>query len=173
MSNEKVWVLRDTGTPEADARVSALAAETGLLPVTARLLYNRGCQTAEAIGEFLSPDAHPELFHDPFLMKDMRTATDRIRRAIDEHTRIVIYGDYAEHYSKSSQLYVYERNYEGKKLLVICSFTEKPVRFDAPDGIELKEQAQVFGNYDANFVIANGFTSRPYEMRVYLFNEKD
>lgn len=86
---------------------------------------------------------------------------------------IVIYGDYAEHYSKSSQLYVYERNYEGKKLLVICSFTEKPVRFDAPDGIELKEQAQVFGNYDANFVIANGFTSRPYEMRVYLFNEKD
>ena len=86
---------------------------------------------------------------------------------------IVIYGDYAEHYSKSSQLYVYERNYEGKKLLVICSFTEKPVRFDAPDGIELNEQAQVFGNYDANFVIANGFTSRPYEMRVYLFNEKD
>ena len=86
---------------------------------------------------------------------------------------IVIYGDYAEHYSKSSQLYVYERNYEGKKLLVICSFTEKPVRFDAPDGIELKEQAQVFGNYDANFVIANGFTTRPYEMRVYLFNEKD
>ena len=86
---------------------------------------------------------------------------------------IVIYGDYAEHYSKSSQLYVYERNYEGKKLLVICSFTEKPVRFDTPDGIELKEQAQVFGNYDANFVIANGFTTRPYEMRVYLFNEKD
>lgn len=86
---------------------------------------------------------------------------------------IVIYGDYAEHYSKSRQLYVYERNYEGKKLLVICSFTEKPVRFDAPDGIELKEQAQVFGNYDANFVIANGFTTRPYEMRVYLFNEKD
>lgn len=86
---------------------------------------------------------------------------------------IVIYGDYAEHYSKSSQLYVYERNYEGKKLLVICSFTEKPVRFDAPDGIELKEQAQVFGNYDANFVIANGFTTRPYEMRVYLFNEKN
>ena len=86
---------------------------------------------------------------------------------------IVIYGAYAEHYSKSSQLYVYERNYEGKKLLVICSFTEKPVRFDAPDGIELKEQAQVFGNYDANFVIANGFTTRPYEMRVYLFNEKD
>ena len=83
---------------------------------------------------------------------------------------IVIYGDYTEYLPKSEQLYVYERNYKGKKLLVVCSFTEKPVRFDAPDGITLTEQAQVFGNYDANFVISNGFTTRPYEMRVYYFD---
>lgn len=83
---------------------------------------------------------------------------------------IVIYGDYTEYLPKSEQLYVYERSYKGKKLLVICSFTEKPVRFDAPDGITLTEQAQVFGNYDANFVISNGFTTRPYEMRVYYFD---
>lgn len=83
---------------------------------------------------------------------------------------IVIYGDYTEYLPKSEQLYVYERSYKGKKLLVICSFTEKPVRFDAPDGITLTEQAQVFGNYDANFVISNGFTIRPYEMRVYYFD---
>lgn len=83
---------------------------------------------------------------------------------------IVIYGDYTEYLPKSEQLYVYERSYKGKKLLVVCSFTEKPVRFDAPDGITLTEQAQVFGNYDANFVISNGFTTRPYEMRVYYFD---
>lgn len=83
---------------------------------------------------------------------------------------IVIYGDYTEYLPKSEQLYVYERSYKGKKLLVICSFTEKPVRFDAHDGITLTEQAQVFGNYDANFVISNGFTTRPYEMRVYYFD---
>ena len=82
---------------------------------------------------------------------------------------VVIYGDYAEHLPKSKDLYVYERNYEGRKLLVICSFTEKSVRFDAPEGITLDEEKQVFGNYDANFVISNGFTTRPYEMRVYLF----
>ena len=82
---------------------------------------------------------------------------------------IVIYGDYKEHLPKSKELYVYERNYEGKKLLVICSFTENSVRFDAPEGIVLDEEKQVFGNYDANFVISNGFTTRPYEMRVYLF----
>ena len=82
---------------------------------------------------------------------------------------IVIYGDYAEHLPKSRELYVYERNLAGKKLLVICSYSEKCVRFDAPEGITLDESKQVFGNYDCNFVISNGFTTRPYEMRVYLF----
>ena len=82
---------------------------------------------------------------------------------------VVIYGDYVEHYPKSKELYVYERNLAGKKLLVICSYSEKPVRFDAPEGIVLDESKQVFGNYENNFVIANGFTARPYETRVYLF----
>lgn len=82
---------------------------------------------------------------------------------------VVIYGDYVEHMPKSRELYVYERNLAGKKLLVICSYSEKCVRFDAPEGITLDETKQVFGNYDNNFVISNGFTTRPYEMRVYLF----
>lgn len=82
---------------------------------------------------------------------------------------VVIYGDYLEHCAKSKELFVYERNLDGKKLLVICSYSEKSVRFDAPEGITLDENKQVFGNYENNFVIANGFTTRPYEMRVYLF----
>ncbi len=82
---------------------------------------------------------------------------------------IVIYGDYIEHMAESKELYVYERNYRGKKLLVVCSFTSEAVRFDAPEGIELEKGIRVLENYDLNFVIANGFTLRPYEMRVYLF----
>ena len=82
---------------------------------------------------------------------------------------VVIWGDYVEHLAESRQLYVYERNYKGKKLLVICSFTADQVRFDAPEGIELSEEALTLHNYDDNFVIANGFTTRPYELRVYLF----
>jgi len=82
---------------------------------------------------------------------------------------IVIYGDYVEHMAGSKELFVYERNYEGKKLLVVCSFTDKLIRFDAPDGIILSEGAQVLGNYRSNFVISNGFTTKPYETRVYLF----
>ena len=68
---------------------------------------------------------------------------------------------------KDRQLYVYERNYAGKKLLVICSFTAEQVRFEAPAGIVLEEKALALGNYESNFVIANGFTTRPYELRVY------
>ena len=82
---------------------------------------------------------------------------------------VVIYGDYVEHLPKSKELYVYERNLAGKKLLVVCSYSEKCVRFDAPEGITLDETKQVFGNYDSNFVISNGFSTRPYDMRVYLF----
>ena len=82
---------------------------------------------------------------------------------------LIIYGDYKEYMPKSKQLYVYERNYEGKKLLVVCSFTEDAVRFDAPYGIDLGRGELVMKNYDGNYVIANGFTTRPYETRVYLF----
>ena len=41
--------------------------------------------------------------------------------------------------------------------------------FEAPEGIDLNRGSCVLSNYDMNFVIANGFTTRPYELRVYLF----
>ena len=82
---------------------------------------------------------------------------------------VIIYGDYKELVPKSESLYAYERNYEGKKLIVVCSFTEDAARFDAPDGVDLNEGKLVLNNYESNFVIANGFTTRPYETRVYLF----
>ena len=89
--------------------------------------------------------------------------------ALRRENPLIIYGDYTEHMPRSRELYVYERSYEGKKLLVICSFVESAVRFDAPYGIDLNEGKLVMKNYDSNFVISNGFTTRPYETRVYLF----
>lgn len=82
---------------------------------------------------------------------------------------IVIHGDYRELMPEHEELYVYERSYQGQKLLVVCSFTSEGVRFDAPEGIDLNKGTRVLENYDYNFVIANGFTLRPYEMRAYLF----
>ena len=82
---------------------------------------------------------------------------------------VVLYGDYREHRPEDKHLYIYERNHEGTKLLVICAFGSEAVRFDAPEGIELSRGTLVLSNYDVNFIISNGFTTRPYELRVYLF----
>ena len=83
---------------------------------------------------------------------------------------VAIYGVYKEHYEKSKELYVYERSYEGKRMLVICSFTDKPVGFWAPEGFDLTKGQAVLCNYKDNPVHGNGFTTRPYETRVYYFD---
>ena len=87
-----------------------------------------------------------------------------------KETPVAIWGDYKEYYPKDKNFYVYERSYKGKRLLVICSFTRKALRFETPEGFDLEAGRLVFTNYENNPVIMNGFTSRPYEMRVYLFD---
>lgn len=56
------------------------------------LLEKRGIIGQESVEEFLSD--RPQLTHDPFLMKDMKEASDRILVALDKHEHICIYGDY-------------------------------------------------------------------------------
>ena len=85
-----------------------------------------------------------------------------------EH-EVAIYGDYKEHYKNSNDLYVYERNLDGERLLVVCSFTEKCVQFNAPEGFNLADGELVLNNYRLNPVTDNSFVTRPYECRVYYF----
>lgn len=86
-----------------------------------------------------------------------------------KENKTAIYGDYKEHYKNSGKLYVYERNYEGKRLLVICSFTDENVAFEAPDGFDLEKGTPMLCNYPEPTVQGNGFKTRPYETRVYYF----
>ena len=82
---------------------------------------------------------------------------------------IAVYGAYKEYYKSSKDLYVYERTYEGKKMLVICSFTEKAVDFKAPEGYDLSKGKAILCSHENNPLKGNGFTTRPYETRVYYF----
>ena len=82
---------------------------------------------------------------------------------------VAIYGDYREICPDSDKIYAYLREFEGKKLLVVCSFTSETVRFEAPEELRLDRAEPVFTNYEYNYIVANGFTMRPYEVRVYLF----
>ncbi len=55
----------------------------------------------------------------------------------------------------------------SRKLLVICSFTDKPVRFQAPYNFSLSDMKLLLTNYD-DTCEENSFLTRPYEARVYL-----
>jgi len=55
------------------------------------ILFNRGIEDQESAMEFLSAN---EEMHNPFLLKGMESAVKRIRTAINNHERIVIFGDY-------------------------------------------------------------------------------
>ncbi len=61
-------------------------------PLVASLLVNRGINTVEAAREFLETES--QLFHDPFLLKDMDIAVRRIQTAIENEEHILVYGDY-------------------------------------------------------------------------------
>ena len=82
---------------------------------------------------------------------------------------VVIHGRYREYYPSSRQFYVYERVYEGTRLLCICSFSKKAKAFRAPQGYDLREGELLLANYDENPAEKGGFTARPYETRVYRF----
>lgn len=82
---------------------------------------------------------------------------------------VAIYGDYKEYCKNSDKLYVYERNYKGKRLLVINSFSDESVPFEAPKGFDLEKGTPVLCNYNNPTVQGNGFKLRPYESRVYIF----
>ncbi|HVU06555.1 MAG TPA: single-stranded-DNA-specific exonuclease RecJ [Candidatus Paceibacterota bacterium] len=76
-------------TPLADK-----PAELGAFSdVVANLLYSRGVRTAEDAAAFLTPD-YDSHTHDPFLMRDMDKAVERVHRAVKNNEKIIIYSDY-------------------------------------------------------------------------------
>ena len=56
------------------------------------LLLSRGMKSREEAEDFLNPDF--EKNHNPFLMKDMDKAVVRIKKAIDEKEKVIIFSDY-------------------------------------------------------------------------------
>ena len=79
-------------TPEEEARATALANEVNISPVVAQLLLARGIDSADQVRSFFRPQLHE--LHDPYLMKDMDRAVERLNEAMGQRERIMIYGDY-------------------------------------------------------------------------------
>jgi len=79
-------------TPEQTEAAARLAAEANVSPVMAQMLMQRGLTTAADIHAYFRPQL-PAL-HDPFLMRDMDVAVQRLNDAMGRKERILVYGDY-------------------------------------------------------------------------------
>src|SRR5580704_15252106 len=85
---EKRWKIK---TP--DEQKSKILAETlKVHPLISRILVGRGIENFEEAKKYFRPGVSQ--LHDPFLMKDMNLAVDRILLAINRKEKILIFGDY-------------------------------------------------------------------------------
>ena len=165
---EKRWILRQDYDLET---VENLAASLGVDRIIATLLVERGVRTFEEARRFFRPGL--DQIHDPFIMKGMRQAIDRINQAIASRQRIMVYGDYdvdgtsavALVYSYLKELddnidfYIPDREREGYGISYqgIDYARDTGVKLViAPDcGIKAMEQVDYAAQYGIDFIIGD------------------
>ncbi len=86
---KKNWVIKAPGDEDV---IDSLARELGIEKSLAQLLVQRGINTFEEARTFFRPNLAN--LHDPFLMKNMDVAIERIREAEEAGEKVLIYGDY-------------------------------------------------------------------------------
>lgn len=129
MPIEKRWVVKPQGDPEV---VADTAAALGIAPVLANLLAQRGIDTLEKAKKFFNP--HLGDLHDPFLMKDMEKAVERVERAVQNQEKIMVYGDYdVDGTTAVALVYKFLRQIGHKDLLFYI-----PDRYTEGYGISIK-----------------------------------
>ena len=84
----KKWQIYETD----DEKIEELKEKYKLNDLLATILVNRGIDNEEKIRQFLEPTRQD--FYNPYLMKDMEIAVERIVKAIENQEKVIIYGDY-------------------------------------------------------------------------------
>ena len=85
------WIY-NTPSPTLMRQASELSEKLNIAPVLCRLLIERGITTESAAKRFFRPQLSDLI--NPFLMKDMDIAVDRLNDAMGRKERIMVYGDY-------------------------------------------------------------------------------
>ncbi len=105
MGKTKQWEMRFSRN-DAPGEVEDIANALSVTPLTAALLYHRGCRTPEKARRFIRMEA--EHLNDPFLLTDMKKAALRVLAAMEKGEKTVIYGDYdADGVTATAVLYLY------------------------------------------------------------------
>ena len=79
-------------TPEEERVAKELSEKLSMSPILTQLLIRRGITTESAAKRFFRPQLSDLI--NPFLMKDMDIAVDRLNDAMGRKERILVYGDY-------------------------------------------------------------------------------
>ena len=128
---EKRWCLRPADPSQVQNLIESTRPEP-LSSVTARLLVNRGIDTAEKTATFLSPTLRTGL-RSPRLFPDMRRATDRLLQARERGERVCIWGDYdVDGVTGSSQLILFLREIGMNPRLYIPHRTREGYGLNTP-----------------------------------------
>ena len=124
------WIYSELSEEQIEIK-NSLANELSISPILAQLLVQRDIITYDDARAFFRPDLGD--LHDPFLMKDMDKAVERLTKAMRKNEKILIYGDYDVDGTTSVSL-VY------KFLIQIYSNLDFyiPDRYDEGYGISIK-----------------------------------
>lgn len=118
-------------TPAQKEKAQAMLPECGDDLTVAELLIRRGVGTPEQAASFFSPSI--EDLHDPFLLRDMDKAVNRLNKAMGAKERIMIYGDYdVDGTTAVALVYKYLQNYYSNIEYYI------PTRYEEGYGISMK-----------------------------------
>jgi len=112
MALDKKWIVKEPGNP---ALVRQLTSELGVDQTLANLLVQRSIKSQAEARSFLRPQL--DQLHDPFLMKDMDKAVERLTWALNKSEKILIYGDYdVDGTTAVSLVYSFLRRYSENNL---------------------------------------------------------
>ena len=108
---ETRWIIAQSVDKQI---VKSLSESLGIDENLATLLVQRGITNFDEAKNFFRPSL--EHLHDPFLMKDMDKAVDRLQKAMADGEKILIYGDYdVDGTTAVALIYTYLKNFVNKK----------------------------------------------------------
>lgn len=127
---ETRWIIAKDVDKQA---VRGLSESLGIDEKLATLLIQRGITNFDEAKNFFRPSLSH--LHDPFLMKDMDKAVDRLEKAVNEGEKILIYGDYdVDGTTAVALIYTYLKNFVNKKKIEFYI----PDRYEEGYGISYK-----------------------------------
>ncbi|NBC82802.1 MAG: single-stranded-DNA-specific exonuclease RecJ, partial [Bacteroidetes bacterium] len=168
---EKIWKIKAC---EEEKQADLLANDLNIHKTLATLLVQRGVRTFDEAKAFFRPQLSQ--LHDPFLMKDMQKAIDRINNAMSKGEKILIYGDYdvdgttsvallynflSQHY-QNIEFYIPDRYKEGYGVsyngIEYAALNGVSLIISLDCGIKANEKIQFAKDRNIDFIICDHHT---------------